>query len=58
MTSVREFGRSLTQPLGAPAGHLEAYIEVPFLLGERTLYPDGLVRVSRGQRSWTALVEV
>jgi hypothetical protein len=58
MTSVREFGRSLTQTLGAPAGHLEAYIEVPFLLGEKTLYPDGLVRVSRGQRSWTALVEV
>lgn len=58
MTSVREFGRALTKPLGAPAGSVETYIEVPFSLGERKLFPDGLIRVSRGQRSWTALVEV
>lgn len=58
MTAVREFGRALTKPLGAPAGTLETYIEVPFLLGERKLYPDGLIRISRGQKSWTALVEV
>jgi hypothetical protein len=31
---------------------------VPFVLGEKKLYPDGLIRVSRGSRSWTALVEV
>ncbi len=58
MTSVREFGRVLTQPLGAPAGQLETYIEVPFQLGERRLYPDGLLRARRGQKEWTALVEV
>jgi hypothetical protein len=58
MSSVREFGRVLTQPLGAPAGPLETFIEVPFELGERRLYPDGLIRVRRGQRTWTALVEV
>ncbi|MEJ5914651.1 hypothetical protein [Pseudokineococcus sp. 1T1Z-3] len=58
MTSVREFGRALTQPLGAPAGRVETYIEVPFQLGDRRVYPDGLIRVQRGQRSWTALVEV
>jgi hypothetical protein len=58
MTAVREFGRALTKPLGAPAGHVETYIEVPFLLGDRKLYPDGLIRVSRGQKAWTALVEV
>jgi hypothetical protein len=58
MSSVREFGRVLTQPLGAPAGPLETYIEVPFQLGERRLYPDGLVRVRRGQKQWTALIEV
>ncbi|WP_199521661.1 hypothetical protein [Jiangella anatolica] len=58
MTAVREFGRALTKPFGAPAGNVETYIEVPFVLGERKLFPDGLVRVSRGQRSWTALVEV
>ena len=45
-------------PLGAPAGTIETYIEVPFDLGERRVYPDGLIRVTRGQRSWTALVEV
>lgn len=58
MTAVREFGRGLTQPLGAPAGHLSAYIEVPFTKGEGKVYPDGLVRVTRGKRTWTALVEV
>jgi len=58
MVAVREFGRALTKPLGAPAGTVEAFIEVPFMLGERRLYPDGLVRVRRGQKSWTALVEV
>ncbi|SDS29363.1 hypothetical protein [Jiangella sp. DSM 45060] len=58
MTAVREFGRALTKPFGAPAGNVETYIEVPFVLGEKKLFPDGLVRVSRGQKSWTALVEV
>jgi hypothetical protein len=58
VTAVREFGRGLTQPLGAPAGIVQAFIEVPFMLGEKRCYPDGLIRVSRGQRTWTALVEV
>lgn len=58
LPAVREFGRSLLAPLGAPAGSIETYIEVPFELGERRVYPDGLIRVRRGQRSWTALVEV
>jgi hypothetical protein len=58
MSSVREFGRALTQPLGAPAGTIETYIEVPFVWAEKKCFPDGLIRVSRGQKSWTALVEV
>lgn len=58
VSAVREFGRALTKPLGAPAGAVETYIEVPFALREKRLYPDGLIRVSRGGRSWTALVEV
>ena len=58
MTAVREFGRGLTKPLGAPAGTVETYVEVPFELAEKRLFPDGLIRVSRGQRTWTALVEV
>ncbi|WP_198955152.1 hypothetical protein [Kineosporia sp. R_H_3] len=58
LSAVKEFGRAIVAPLGAPAGTVETYIEVPFTLGDKRLYPDGLVRVSRGQRSWTALVEV
>jgi hypothetical protein len=58
VTAVREFGRGLTQPLGAPSGNIQAFIEVPFMLGDKRCYPDGLIRVTRGQRSWTALVEV
>lgn len=58
ISSVREYGRTLMQPLGAPASVLECYIEVPFQLGERRLYPDGLIRARRGGKSWTALVEV
>ncbi len=58
MSAVREFGRAVTQPFGAPAGPVQTYIEVPFQLGESRFFPDGLIRVSRGQRVWTALVEV
>ena len=58
LAAVKEFGRAFAKPFGAPAGAMECYIEVPFTLGERRLYPDGLIRVSRGSRSWTALVEV
>ena len=41
-----------------PPGRVECYIEVPFILGEKRLYPDGLIRVTRGSKTWTALVEV
>lgn len=58
MSAVREFGRVLTQPLGAPAGPVETYIEVPFELNGKASIPDGLIRVCRGQKCWTALVEV
>jgi len=58
MSAVREFGRALTVPLGAPAGSVRTFIEVPFKHGDRQLFPDGLIRVVRGQRQWTALVEV
>lgn len=58
MTAVKEFGRALTKPFGAPAGTVETYIEVPFEHGDQRLYPDGLIRVTRGKTRWTALVEV
>jgi hypothetical protein len=58
LASVKEFGRAITVPLGAPAGTIETFIEVPFQLGDRTVRPDGVIRVSRGKQVWTALVEV
>lgn len=58
LASVREFGRAITAPLGAGSGAVRTYIEVPFLLGDKRCYPDGLIRVSRGSKSWTCLVEV
>jgi len=58
MTAVKEFGRSLTKSYGAPAGDIEAFIEVEFDLNEKKVIPDGLIRVTRGSRTWTALVEV
>ncbi len=54
MSAVRELGRGLTKPLGAPAGRVETYVEVPFVLAERRLFPDGLIRVTRGSKAWTA----
>ena len=58
MGVVKEFSKSILSPLGAPSGQIETYIEVPFMLGEKRCYPDGLIRVTRPNRSWTALVEV
>ena len=50
INSVREFGRAITAPLGAPAGIPMAYIEVPFASGEKKVRPDGSCRLSAGQR--------
>src|SRR5215213_4436648 len=58
MSAVKEYGRSLTKSYGAPAGDIEAFIEVEFDLNEKKVIPDGLIRVTRGSRTWTALVEV
>jgi hypothetical protein len=57
MYAVPEFGRALLKPLGAPAGRVEAFIEVPFKLEGRAIRPDGLLTVARAGKSWTALVE-
>ncbi|WP_083828173.1 TerD family protein [Candidatus Protofrankia datiscae] len=58
ISSVREFGRSITTRFGAPAGQIDTFIEVPFVLSDQPYVPDGLIRVKRGQRVWQALVEV
>lgn len=58
MSAVKEFGRTITQQCGAHAGQVQTYIEVPFKLGDQTVIPDGLIQVTRGSKTWTALVEV
>lgn len=58
LSAVKEFARAFVQPFGAPAGAMSCFIEVPFTVGEKRVYPDGLIRVQRGSKSWTALVEV
>lgn len=57
MMAVRPFGRGITARFGAPSGLLESYLEVPFHRGESVVVPDGVIRVRRGARLWTALLE-
>jgi hypothetical protein len=56
--AVQEFGRAILRPLGAPAGKVDTYVEVPFRFGNATIRPDGVITVTRGVRTWGALVEV
>lgn len=59
MGAVREFGMAMIKPLGAPAGSIAAFIEVPFKTGDdRSCRPDGVVQTVRAGRTWTALIEV
>ena len=58
MMVVRDFGRGLVGRFGAPGGLIETYLEVPFVLGETTVYPDGVFRVARAGKVWTGLLEV
>ncbi len=43
---------------GVPAANIETFIEVSFAQNGAKFRPDGLIRVTRGQKSWTDLVEV
>lgn len=58
MQGVPEFGRSITQRLGAPSGRVETFVEVTFDSLEGKIRPDGLIRITRGKTSWNALIEV
>jgi hypothetical protein len=55
MMAVRDFGRALVARFGGPAGSIETYLDLPFTLEERTSIPDGVIRVARAGRTWTAL---
>ncbi len=41
LTAVKEYNRAILGPFGAPAGAVEAFIEVPFALGERHVWGGG-----------------
>jgi hypothetical protein len=58
MSAVKPLGRALTARATAPAGVVETFLEVGFPLGEQRVIPDGVIRIARGSRIWTALVEV
>ncbi|MEF9904973.1 TerD family protein [Streptomyces sp. P9-A2] len=57
MAQVPEFGRRLTAGFGAPAGRMETYTEVTLPHGDSPRRPDGVIRVERAGKLWTALVE-
>ncbi|MFG3101454.1 TerD family protein [Streptomyces sp. NPDC048182] len=57
MTQVPEFGRRLTAAFGAPAGRTETFTEVSLPHGDTPRRPDGVIRVERAGKLWTALVE-
>ncbi|MFE9406129.1 TerD family protein [Streptomyces sp. NPDC006530] len=57
MTQVPEFGRRLTATFGAPAGRMETFTEVTLPHGDTPKRPDGVIRVERAGKLWTALVE-
>jgi hypothetical protein len=57
--AVDEFGRALMREIGAPAGRIATYTEVPLEdANGKTLRPDGAITVQRGKKSWRCLVEV
>lgn len=57
MAQVSEFGRRLTAGFGAPAGRMETFTEVTLPYGDTPRRPDGVIRVERAGKLWTALVE-
>jgi hypothetical protein len=59
LSAVPEFASAILKPFGAIYGNVETFVEVPFESANgKTIRPDGLIRVSRGKKSWTCLVEV
>lgn len=64
LSIVPSYAHAVLKPCGAPLGRVRAnvqsFIEVSFedKKNNRSPRPDGLIRVSRGNSSWTALIEV
>ncbi|MET7294736.1 TerD family protein [Streptomyces griseoloalbus] len=57
MAQVPELGRRLTAAFGAPSGRMETFTEVALPHGDSPRRPDGVIRVERAGKLWTALVE-
>lgn len=57
MTQVPELGRRLTAAFGAPAGRTQTFTEVSLPHGDAPRRPDGVIRIERAGKLWTALVE-
>ncbi|MGV9559436.1 TerD family protein [Streptomyces sp. NPDC003401] len=57
MAQVPEFSRRLTAGFGAPAGRMETFTEVSLPHGDSPRRPDGVIRVERAGKLWTALIE-
>ncbi|WP_054813023.1 TerD family protein [Nocardia arizonensis] len=58
MQVVRPLARALCARMGAPAGAFEGYVEVQYERGESKVVPDAVLKVVRGARTWTGLLEV
>ena len=59
MSAVDEFGRGLLKEIGAPAGRIKTYTEVPLEDDDGKKWrPDGAIVLTYGQRTWRTLVEV
>ncbi|MDH6284827.1 TerD family protein [Prescottella agglutinans] len=58
MQAVRPFARALCTRVGAPVGAFEGYVEVQYERGETKVIPDAVLKVSRGSKLWTGLLEV
>ncbi|MEN3582878.1 TerD family protein [Streptomyces sp. ZYX-F-203] len=57
MAQVPEFGRRLMAAFGAPSGRMETFTEVSLPHGATPRRPDGVIRVERAGKLWTALLE-
>ncbi len=61
LTIVRDLSTEILGPLGASRAQkatVEAFSEVAMVLDGKKIRPDGLIRVSWGQSTWSTLVEV
>ncbi|MEV6224396.1 TerD family protein [Nocardia fluminea] len=58
MQAVRPFARAICARMGAPAGAFEGYLEVQYESGDTKVIPDAVLKVSRGAKQWTGLLEV